>query len=119
MYGDKMRITCFLILFLIVSGCERIRHSDIENNYSGFTLYNQEKASFKNTSLCKTTDDVLYCKPCAIRTIVSEDFMRGYNDVMISKKIKLFGKNDDYQTGNNLGLNDKKDNVSRKFDVRK
>ena len=29
MYGDKMRITCFLILFLIVSGCERIRHSDI------------------------------------------------------------------------------------------
>ena len=45
--------------------------------------------------------------------------MRGYNDVMISKKIKLFGKNDDNQTGNNLGLNDKKDNVSRKFDVRK
>lgn len=106
-----------MIGIFLISGCGR-RQRSIESSYSGFPAHHHQD-NFKNTSLCKTTDDVLNAKPCSMQVIVSEDFMRGYNDALTNKKIKVFGRTEDYQSGFEMGNKDKQEKVSRTFTVRK
>lgn len=113
----KNNLIWIIICVLFVSGCGR-RHRAIENNYSGFPMHHESK-QFKNTSLCKTTDDVINAKPCSMQIVVSEDFVKGYNDGLINRKLKVFGKTEDYQNGFEMGLKDKQENISRTFTVRK
>ena len=113
----KKYIVMIMIGILFLSGCGR-RNRSVESSYSGFPIHRHQD-NFNNTSLCKTTDEVLNAKPCAMKVIVSEDFLRGYNDAMANKKIKVFGKTEDYESGFEMGQKDKQENTSRTFTVRK
>ncbi len=120
--GAKMRNTMMLFLiiaFLANSGCGRIRHRKFEGEYSGFPRNMRDENQFKNTSLCKTTDDVLYAKPCAMTTFVSESFYKGYMDGLNGKKFKLLGNTEDYQYGHQLGEKDRESGASRKFEIKR
>lgn len=116
-----MRFISILLFVCIIStiGCGRFRHRRDEGEYSGFPHTIRDKNQYKNTSLCKTTDDVLYSRPCAMTTMVSEDFYKGYQDGVNNKKIKIFGKNEDYQAGHELGEKDRSDGAVRKFEIKR
>lgn len=109
-----MRILLALILVLTLIGCGRHRRM----GESGL-LPRQRSADFSNTSLCKTTDDVLYSKPCAMVTVVSDEFYRGYQDGLSGRKAKIFGRGGDYQSGHELGEGDRGTSVVRKFEVKR
>lgn len=115
-YGAKMNKMIFLVfaLVLLEVGCGRLRDGSADREYRGFprTSAKEKTGLFVNTSLCRTTDDVLNLKPCAMTTKVSESFYRGYQDSMYGRKIKLFGKDNDYQAGYELGEGDKKNKSS-------
>lgn len=51
--------------------------------------------------------------------VVSEDFHKGYNDGVKDKKIKIFGNNEEYQAGHNLGEKDRSNNAVRKFEIKR
>lgn len=108
-----MRTLLILLVLLTLAGCGRHRRT---GEYSGFPRH---QGDFSNTSLCKTTDEVLHSKPCAMVTVVSEDFFRGYQDGVAGKKIKIIGRNSEYQSGHDLGDKDRGKSVSRKFEVKK
>ncbi len=116
---NKMIMLFLVVAIFVTSGCGRIRHRNFEGEYSGFPRIMKDKEQFKNTSLCKTTDDVLYAKPCAMTTLISESFYSGYTDALNGKKFKLFGNNDDYQTGHEMGIKDKEKGSVRKFEIKK
>lgn len=108
-----------VVALLVTSGCGKIRNRRFEGEYSGFPRNMKEKEEFKNTSLCKTTDDVLYAKPCAMTTFVSEEFYKGYIDAINGKKFKLFGNTSEYQAGHDMGNKDKENGAIRKFEVKR
>ena len=109
-----MRTILLIVVVLTLAGCGRHRRM---GEFSGFPRHRSE--DFGNTSLCKTTDDVLYSKPCAMVTVVSEEFYRGYQDGLNGRRIKVFGRGGDYQSGHDLGESDRGKSVARKFEVKK
>jgi hypothetical protein len=115
----RITVTFLLICLLASMGCGRLRNRRSEGEYSGFPHASRDKDHYKNTSLCKTTDDVLYSRPCAMTTMVSEDFYKGYQDGVNNKKVRIFGKNEDYQSGHELGENDRKNGAIRKFEIKR
>lgn len=115
----RIIILLIVISMLTTVGCGRVRHRRDDAEYSGFPHVLRDKNHYKNTSLCKTTDDVLYSRPCAMTTMVSEDFYRGYQDGVTNKKVRVFGKNEDYQAGHELGDKDRANGAVRKFEIKR
>jgi hypothetical protein len=121
-YGGEMRKMIFVAFAstLLAVGCGRLREGSVDREYSGFprTASKEKTGLFFNTSLCVTTDEVLNIRPCAMTTKVSESFYRGYQDSIYGRKVKLFGKDNEYQSGYELGEDDKKSRSSvRKIEV--
>lgn len=121
-YGGEMRKMIFIVFAsaLLAVGCGRLREGSVDREYRGFprTASKERTKLFVNTSLCTTTDEVLNIKPCAMTTKVSESFYRGYQDSLYGRKVKLFGRDTDYQAGYELGEEDKKSKSSaRKIEV--
>jgi hypothetical protein len=116
----RIIIATFVILCMLSSiGCGRLNRRHNDGEYSGFPNTLHDKFKYNNTSLCKTTDDILYSKPCTMTIVVSEDFNKGYYDGIKDKKIKIFGKNEEYQAGHDLGEKDRSNNSVRKFEIKR
>jgi len=104
---------------ILLCGCGRLSQHNEEREYRGFLRIMNNKEQYKNTSLCKTTDDVLYSKPCEMTTVVSEEFLKGYQDSLKNKKVRVLGKSQDYEMGQKLGENDKNKESTRKFEIKR
>ena len=55
LYGDDMKkfILPSLMFVILLSGCGRIRHKNVEQNYSGFPRHHESHNQFSNTSLLR------------------------------------------------------------------